>query len=262
MKLSLAVASYWLALPLLCGPNALAADLLPVAQPSFDQARVDDLLRGLTMMDVDGFKVGDILTAKKGERLYRRTIITRVSNTVYELAADLELEGPAALFGRSASTVAAGMYPAKYKILHPVYGELNYVPVRFKRGLAHALLIDQQGNLAPEMLRISMADNSKFTADKIEKTNDAQIVTHKDDHVFKNNSFDMIFAGVEGGLLSISVNCFDAGGTLVNKRTFRFPDDAKTITVAGDQLEVVTNAAGALSVRPLTPTTVGICKIL
>jgi hypothetical protein len=59
----------------------------------------------------------------------------------------------------------------------------------------------------------------------------------------------MIYAGIENGLLSIAVNCFDANGSLANRRTLQFQDDAKLIKLAGDELEVVSRQPGALSLR-------------
>jgi hypothetical protein len=262
MKLLRAVARAWLALPLIYSVPSLAVDLLPMAKPSFDRAPSHELLRSLTVNQADGYRIGEIVMAKKGERLYRRTFMTASGVTSYQITADMEVEHTQGLFGNSTSSVVAGTYQATYKVEHPVYGELDYVPVKFKRGLQYALLFDQQGKLAPEMLRVNLMDDRLVSAEKVVSVSSVPVLVTRQDIVARNNSFDMIYAGIENGLLSIAVNCFDANGSLANKRTFQFPDDAKLIKVAGDELEVISSQPGALSLRPLTPPAVGICKML
>ena len=168
-------------LPLIFSPPCLAVDLLPMAKPSFDRAVADELLHSLVANEASGYRIGEVVTAKKGERLYRRTFMTVSSVTSYQVTADLEVEYALGFFSNSRSTLTAGTYQATHKVGHPVYGELNYVPIKFKDGPQYVLLFDQQGKLVPEMLRTNMMYDHLVSAEKIVSVGDIPVLVNKQD---------------------------------------------------------------------------------
>lgn len=228
--------------------SAYAAELLPDNGTNYKNMTMSEAgAEKFRSVKGDGFTPQDPITKKVGERLYRARLYYLDEVVRIKLDKDLLIVGQAPLFGTDEIHLAAREYLADFKIKNNSLGYLYHLPNlgRFGTGL----FIDANGKVFPQLIKINSQNSNLLNAHKLESIGDANFTVNISTSENNISVFDVYLNSIENGLVSITLNCFDANGSLAAQKKYQYSDSASRINMAENEFDVINSTKDSITIR-------------